>query len=278
MNRPKPLRRFGQNYLTDQNILNKIVNEINPKEDENLIEIGPGTGSLTKKLLERVNHLTAIEIDNRVTENLSEKFPSLKIIQGDFLDYDLRKIFAQKNQLLKASLAKGGKLKIVGNIPYNLTSSILFKLMENYNIISDAIFMVQLEVAKRMTAQKGTKDYGILSVLLSYFCDVKICFKVSPNVFYPKPNVYSAVVHIIFNKSIDENIVGTLKKIVKASFNNRRKTLKNSLSNSIFKNINFAESGINLALRPEQLDIQDYILLSEFAIKHPDLNENQKGM
>ena len=179
MEKVKPLKKFGQNYLLDKNILDKIISEINPHEDDNIIEIGPGTGSLTAKLIPKVNNLTAIEIDSRVIENLKVRFPSLNIIHQDFLKADLKEFASNKN-----------KLRIVGNIPYNLTSPIIFSMIENIDIIDDSVLMVQYEVAKRMTAKKGTKDYGILSVLLNYFADIKLCFKVSPNVFYPKPKVY----------------------------------------------------------------------------------------
>ncbi len=125
--------------------------------------------------------------------------------------------------------------------------------------------MVQYEVAKRMTAKKGTKDYGILSVLLSYFADTEFCFKVSPNVFYPKPKVFSAVVRIKFKKNLDESLNKTFIQIVKAAFGNRRKTLKNSLSNSIFAQLNFSGCDVDLSLRAEQLDLSDFIKLAEFA-------------
>ena len=263
----KPLKRFGQNYLTDPNILNKIITEISPKNEENIIEVGPGKGSLTGKLLEKVNSVTAIEIDKRVREELSEKFPRLKLISGDFLKTDLNDLFLINNK----------KLRVVGNIPYNITSPILFKLIENNNLVNDSVLMVQYEVAKRIKGKKGTKDYGILSVLLNFFADVKFCFKVSPSSFYPKPNVDSAVVHLFFSerprlKSGKEiNITGEMKsnfiKVVKASFGNRRKTLKNSLSNSIFMNIDFENSGVDLNKRAEQLDIEDFLKLTEFVQK-----------
>ncbi|RPI68016.1 MAG: ribosomal RNA small subunit methyltransferase A [Ignavibacteriales bacterium] len=254
----KPLKRFGQNYLTDPNILNKIVAEISPQEDENLIEIGPGKGALTVKLTEKIQSFTAIEIDKRVYEDLSEKFPGLNLVQDDFLDINLQELYSIKNK----------KLRVVGNIPYNITSPILFKMIENNNLVEDSVLMVQYEVAKRITGKKGTKDYGILSVLLNFFTDVKLCFKVSPHSFYPKPNVDSAVVHLFF-KNID--LTGEMKslfiKVVKASFGNRRKTLKNSLSNSIFKNIDFKNSGTDLTKRAEQLDIKHFLNLAEFIKK-----------
>lgn len=252
----KPLKRFGQNYLTDPNILNKIVTEISPKNEDNIIEIGPGKGALTAKLLEKVKSISAIEIDKRIREELSEKFPQLKLISGDFLEADLHDLFSIKNK----------KLRVVGNIPYNITSPILFKLIENNNLVNDSVLMVQYEVAKRIKGTKGTKDYGILSVLLNFFADVKFCFKVSPSSFYPKPNVDSGVVHLFFKEmKITGEMKSSLIKVVKASFGNRRKTLKNSLSNSIFMNIDFENSGVNLTKRAEQLDNDDFLKLAEYV-------------
>jgi 16S rRNA (adenine1518-N6/adenine1519-N6)-dimethyltransferase len=258
MNKIKPLKRFGQNYLQDQNIINKIVDEINPQPDDVLIEIGPGQGSLTEKILNRNVKLTAIEIDKRVIEDLQIRLPKLNLVQNDFMDYVLSNHCKNPDQ----------KLRIFGNIPYNITSPILFKLFENNTIVNDAVFMVQEEVAKRMAAKIGSKDYGILSVLLSYFGKVKIAFKVSPNVFYPKPKVYSAVIHIYFNpERVDGSFNSTFKSIVKSSFGNRRKTLKNSLSNSIFGSVDFSGCGLDISLRAEQLNLDDFIKLTEFACK-----------
>ncbi len=255
----KPLRRFGQNYLVDKNVINKIIKEISPQQDEEIIEIGPGTGSLTEELLKGTSKITAIEIDKRASEVLTSKFQSLNLINDDFLDIDLQK------------LCNGNRLRIVGNIPYNITSPILFKLIKNNEFISDAVLMVQFEVAKRITGKIGTKDYGILAVLIQYFCDPRLCFKISPNVFYPRPRVYSAVIHLFFRSDV---LTGKKKelfiKIVKTSFGKRRKTLKNSLSNGIFEKLNFSNSGINLSLRAEQLSIDNFIDLTNFAFDNLD--------
>ncbi len=254
----KPLKRFGQNYLFDQNIINKIISEINPGKKDNILEIGPGHGSLTEKLLEKTNTLTAIEIDKRIKEDLQNKFPGLRLISEDVLKTDFRKIFSDGKK----------KIRVVGNIPYNITSPIIFKMIEYNDIIKDSVLMVQYEVAKRLKGEKGTKDYGILSVLLNFFAEVKFCFKVSPSSFYPKPNVFSALVHLFFKENdIDKELKYYLIQIVKASFGNRRKTLKNSLGNSIFSNINFEDSGINLTKRAEQLDSADFLILARFVQK-----------
>jgi 16S rRNA (adenine1518-N6/adenine1519-N6)-dimethyltransferase len=256
MNKVSPLKRFGQNYLQDQNIIKKIIAEIDPRENELIIEIGPGQGAITKMLLESKANLTAIEIDKRVIDDLQTRYTDLQLLQSDFLKLDL-------NQFTDSSEKK---IRVVGNIPYNITSPILFKLFENNTIVSDSVFMVQYEVAKRMTAKMGSKDYGILSVLLEYFGNTKLAFKVSPNVFYPKPNVDSAVVHIYFNDKRDNPEFNLMfKSIVKSAFGNRRKTLKNSLSNGIFAEVNFSKCGIDLSLRAEQLNVDDFIQLTEFV-------------
>lgn len=257
MNNIRPLKKFGQNYLKDQNILNKIADVISPQQNDNIVEIGPGTGALTEKLVKSQCRLTSVEIDNRVIDDLKNEFPDVNIIENDFLKTDLQPLLRNSED----------KLRIVGNIPYNLTSPILFKMIANNSIILDSVLMVQLEVAKRMTAKPGIKDYGILAVLLSYFAMVKLVFKVSPNVFYPKPKVESAVVHIKFNKlTHTKKFQDTFIAVVKASFGNRRKMLKNSLSNSIFAGINFSESEIDLSQRAEQLSVDDFLLLTEFIL------------
>ena len=252
----KPKKRFGQNFLQDENILNKIVRKINPLPDDMIIEIGSGYGALTKKLISTTENLIAVEIDNTLAKDLKEKFPQLKLHNGDFLETDFSKLTSQQK-----------KLRIVGNIPYNITSPILFKLIENNKLIKDAVFMVQLEVAKRMTANRGTKDYGILAVVLKYFSETKLCFKISPNVFYPKPKVYSGLVHIYFKEmKHPEEEQKLFIEIVKAAFGNRRKILKNSFSNSIFHEIDFSNSGIDLSLRAENLSVDEFITLTKYVI------------
>ncbi len=256
MQKIKPLKRFGQNYLKDKNILHKIIEEISPQPDDNIIEIGPGLGILTEELVKFNPNLTAIEIDNRVIADLLSRFPGLKLINDDFLNIKLNNLYKSEN-----------KLRIVGNIPYNLTSPIIFKMIDSSKIINDSVLTVQLEVAQRLTGKKGSRNYGILSVILQRMADVRICFKVSRNVFFPKPNVDSAVIHIHFKEmNIEEAEKKLFIKIVKSSFGNRRKTLKNSLSNSIFASVNFFNSGVNLALRAEQLEIEDFIKLTKCAL------------
>jgi 16S rRNA (adenine1518-N6/adenine1519-N6)-dimethyltransferase len=265
MQKVKPLKRFGQNYLYDKNIIKKIILEIDPKPDDTIVEIGPGRGALTENIYGKVNNFIAVELDKRVTDDLRLRFPELVLIQADFLKIDIK------------SLRRSGleKIRIIGNIPYNITSPIIFKAIKNSELIEDAVLMVQLEVAKRMIAKRGTKDYGILAVLLQYFSETNLCFKVSPNAFYPKPKVTSAVIHIKLKKlNINESEQQTFINIVKASFGNRRKKLKNSLSNSIFKAINFSGADIDLSLRAEQLDVNDFIKLTDIARDQLNLSDS----
>lgn len=250
----KPLKNFGQNYIVDKNTVIKFVHEFNPQKNDNIIEIGPGRGAITSELLSKSKSFTAIEIDKRIIESLSEKYPNVNFVNKDFLKVDLTE-FLKNNQ----------KFRIIGNIPFNLTSSILFKFIENRNLISDALIIVQYEVAKRMVAKPDSKDYGILSVILNYLFTISLRFKISPNVFFPKPNVSSAAIQISFNKTIENDLeVDLFIQVVKASFGNRRKTLKNSLNNSIFKNCNFNEMTLDFSKRAENLTISDYIELTQF--------------
>jgi len=251
MSKLQPLRRFGQNYLIDKNIIQKIVREFNPQKTDVVLEIGPGTGALTTELMHAVKKLYAVEIDKRVVENLALGFPVVTVINQDFLKMDLNFI------------ADESPIRIIGNIPYNITSPILFKLIENRSLVSDATLMVQLEVAQRITAKEKSDDYGILGVLLNYFADTKLCFKISPNVFYPRPKVESAIIHLNFRKKLPGNVDDKLFiQVVKAAFGNRRKKLKNSLGNSTFSEIVFDNCDFDLSRRAEELTIMEFVELT----------------
>ncbi len=260
MNQPKPLKRFGQNYLVDQNIIRKIITEFNPLADDVVLEIGPGTGALTSHLVDSVNDFYAVEVDKRVVDDLRARFPKAHFVNADFLKTEIKDLVSTEK-----------KIRFIGNIPYNITSPIVFKLMENRNRVKDAMFMVQLEVARRMTAKEKSDDYGILGVLLNYFATTKLCFKISPNVFYPKPKVHSAVVHMDFNRAADSSVNDEhFISVVKAAFGNRRKTLKNSLSNSIFGKTEFMLGTFDLTRRAEELSINEFVELAKL------LNVKQK--
>ncbi len=247
----KPLKRFGQNYLKDKNTVEKIVKRFAPAPDDKIVEIGPGQGALTGLIAAKAKNYCAVEIDKRVMENLRERFPSVKFINGDFLSVDFN--------LFPCS----PPFRIIGNIPYNITAPILFKLIEERGKISDALLMMQLEVAERLTALPKTKRYGLLGVILNYFAEVKLEFKISPNVFYPKPKVESAIVSIKFvtpaRKANDEKL---FIDVVKAAFSTRRKTLRNSLSNSIFKTCIEKINNFDLRRRAEELSVAEFVELA----------------
>ena len=261
MSKPRPLKRFGQNYLVDKNTTLKIVNEFDPKSNDVVIEIGPGTGALTSELMPKVKKLYAVEIDKRVVESLALSYPSVHVINHDFIKLDLNNYESEK------------PLRIIGNIPYNITSPILFKLIENRTLVKDAMMMVQFEVAKRITAEERSDDYSILGVLLNFFADTKLCFKISPNVFYPKPKVDSAIIHLNFDKQLPSNLDFKLFiKVVKAAFGNRRKKLKNSLRNSVFKDINIDQNEFDVSRRAEELTINEFVDLTRLIQKSLNIN------
>lgn len=252
----KALKKFGQNYLNDKNILQKIAETINAQSEDTILEIGPGYGALTEYVYPNTTKYLAVEIDTRVLLSLAGKFPELKVVNQDFLKYNLSDYYS------------GNKIRVIGNIPYNITSPILFKLIEEREKVEDITFMVQLEVGKRMCALQGSKDYGILSVLLEFFTDRKLCFKVSRNCFNPKPNVDSAIINLKFHdKYASQTDSKIFIKVVKAAFGNRRKQLKNSFSNSEFKDIDFELGGFNMTKRAEELKLVDFINLTNFVIK-----------
>lgn len=256
----KPLKKFGQNYIVDKNIVTKFVGLFDPQIDDLVLEIGPGRGAITEQLVEKSQNVYAVEIDSRVIEDLSIRFENLNIIEADILKLDFD-IFSKYNT----------KIRAIGNIPFNITSPIIFGFIEKRTKISDAMFIVQHEVAKRMKAGRGTKDYGILSVILEAFSTVKIVAKVSPNVFYPKPNVQSAIIHIKFDKEFPAELnEKVFLQVVKSAFGNRRKTLKNSLKNGIFGSCDFSGIDNFLSRRAEELDLADYFQLTKYFMQAYD--------
>lgn len=251
----KPLKKFGQNYLRDRNTINKIITEFNPQPDDTVLEIGPGQGAITEGIAANCSRLTCIEIDTRVINELKEKFPAVSFLNEDILKADLRGVPPQ-----------GGKMRVIGNIPYNITSPIIFRLIENRDLVSDAMLMVQYEVAKRLAASPGNKDYGILSVILGAVADIRLLFKIPPTVFYPKPNVDSAIIRITFEgDKYPVRDFRIFKKVVKAAFGKRRKTLRNSLLDELKRDFGIETIPVDTGLRAEQLTVQQFAELSDYV-------------
>ena len=248
----KPKRKFGQNFLTDDNIAKDIVSFLSDSKTKTIIEIGPGKGILTKYLL-KISHkeIKFVEIDEECVSYLKNKYPNIEkhLINDDFLNINLNS-FKQP-------------LSIIGNFPYNISSQILFKIYENKNIVNEMIGMFQLEVAERICSNYGTKKYGILSVLIQAFYEVKMMKKIKPHSFLPIPKVDSAVIKI--SKKTDTINCDEIlfKKIVKQSFGQRRKTLRNSLK--IFNITDIKKEDTIFAKRPEQLSVSDFIYLTNLV-------------
>ena len=250
MNNVKPKKYLGQHFLTDHNIAKKISDTLDFKKYDDVIEVGPGKGILTKEIIKKKIPFV-IEIDKESVKYLKINFPELKnrIYNKDFLKFNLKKVFTSQ-------------IAIIGNYPYNISTQIVFKVIENRNQIPFFSGMFQKEVAERICEPPGSKKYGIISVLSQLFYTTDYLFSVSPNVFYPPPKVYSGVIKMKrkenFNLECNEDL---LIKIVKTSFQQRRKTIRNSLKSlSLPKNL--LEDSI-FDLRPESLSWQDFVKLTK---------------
>lgn len=253
----KPKKFLGQNFLVDDNIAKKIVNSLDINKNDTVIEIGPGRGVLTKYISGLTENFYAVEIDRSIFEKLNSEYgDKIKLIHKDFLKIDL------DSEIISNDLS--GKIKIIGNIPYNITTEILFKLFESGLRIDSAVLMMQREVAKRLTAVPDTKDYGILAIQTQIHTTPKILFNVPPTAFFPKPNVFSSIVKLDFRKDFsDFSERHMFKEIVRESFGQRRKTMRNSLRKFFERNfINTAEIDFDLSRRPENVTILEFKKLS----------------
>jgi 16S rRNA (adenine1518-N6/adenine1519-N6)-dimethyltransferase len=253
----RPKKFLGQHFLRDQHIAQKIVESmVLPPRPTRVIEVGPGMGVLTQYLAKKTDlDLLLVEIDRESVAYLKEHFPQLgdNIFEGDFLKMDLAKIVE-------------GDFYIIGNFPYNISSQIFFKVLEHNQSVKQVVCMLQKEVADRIAEKEGSKTYGILSVLLQAYYDIEYLFKVPPGVFFPPPKVMSAVIRLTRN---NRTILGCdeilFKKVVKQSFQNRRKTLRNAL-----KPLNLNATIMSLPImdnRAEQLSVEQFISLTQLIEK-----------
>ena len=252
-----PQKRLGQSFLEDRNIIRRIVALAEPARDETVVEIGAGLGFMTEELAKMAGRVIAIEIDQRLVGVLRERFAGqdrVEILQMDVLKYDF------------SSACPGGRIKVVGNIPYHISSPILFRLLDFRRSISLMILMFQKELADRITAPPGTKDYGIPSVLVARYTRATCELTVPPNCFYPVPDVVSSVLRITVRQEPNLLDEALFAKIVRAAFARRRKTLWNNLRHigipEEMVGRMFAGSGIDRTRRAETLSVEEFSLLT----------------
>ena len=248
-----PKKSFGQNFLRDENIARKIVDSLHLNPDDVVIEIGPGQGDLTRFLIQTSSRLVGIELDHRAVAVLDERFGSkLRLIEEDVLSV----------RLADLSVQYGGNLCVVGNIPYYITSEILFWLYGQRTVVRHATLMMQVEVAERLIAKPDSKEYGILSIFTQFYAESRILFKVSRNSFFPRPRVDSAVVRFEFNSPppvVDERL---FKNIVRSTFGTRRKTIRNGLRMMGFTELQLEGLNFDLTGRPEHITLPEFIRLT----------------
>jgi len=265
-------KRFGQNFLQDPNVIDNIVGSINPQPDDTLVEIGPGLGALTELMLARVNKLQVIELDRDLIPRLNVKFGAsgkLTIHQADALNFDYPSLLPSNNTEEK-------QLRIVGNLPYNISTPLIFKLLENAEHIQDMHFMLQKEVVDRLCANVGEKAYGRLSIMVQYDCQVEGLFVVGPGAFSPPPKVDSAIVRLSPHTRSKKQTTTNRKlmgQIVTAAFNMRRKTIRNGLKD--FASCDQLEAvGINPGHRPETIALEYWIALTDLIDASSTTNNN----
>jgi 16S rRNA (adenine1518-N6/adenine1519-N6)-dimethyltransferase len=252
-------KRFGQHFLHDTNVLQRIVAAVNPLAGEHVVEIGPGPGALTAQLLERVASLDAVEIDRDLAANLRERWPTrLKLHEGDALRFDFSALAA----------VRGGSLRLVGNLPYNISTPLLFHFLQHRHAISDLTIMLQKEVIDRMVAAPDSGEYGRLTVMLAPWFDIQRLFDVGPGAFRPPPRVWSAVARLRVLPHPRFAVPAGFAPLVARAFSQRRKTLRNSLR-GILDNQAFAAAGLDPGARPETLSPEQFARLAALAESHP---------
>jgi len=257
-------KRFGQNFLVDNSIINLIVDSIQPQPEDIMIEIGPGLGAMTKPLLSRLNRLNVIELDRDIIPKLVRN-----CVISDVQNKD--KLIINENDVLKFNFLEfyerlqteeNKKLRIVGNLPYNISTPVLFHLLKSRHLIQDMHFMLQKEVVDRIVSAPGNKLYGRLSVMLQTFCTVQSLFEVPPYAFEPAPKVNSAILRLQPNNQYQKQIddFSRFEKLVRQAFSQRRKTLKNTLKNTCSSEL-IEQAGLSPSQRAEELSVNDFVTL-----------------
>tara|TARA_R110002110_G_scaffold271566_3_gene486983 strand:+ start:9651 stop:10427 length:777 start_codon:yes stop_codon:yes gene_type:complete len=252
----RALKHFGQHFLTDKNHLQKIVSAINPQTQQLMVEVGPGMGALTKHIVPLTDHLHVVEIDKRFIELLREQFSpaELTVHAENALKFDFASIIPSEQ-----------KIRIIGNLPYNISTPLIFHFLKFKSSIEDMTFLLQKEVVDRMVAKPGNKTYGRLSVMVQYDCQTTPLFDVPPGAFTPPPKVNSAVVHLKpLTRSLTATNYGHFSLVVSLAFQQRRKTIRNSLKSQISAE-QLSALSIEPTRRPETLSVDDFVRISNLV-------------
>ncbi|WP_286784576.1 MULTISPECIES: 16S rRNA (adenine(1518)-N(6)/adenine(1519)-N(6))-dimethyltransferase RsmA [Pseudomonas] len=249
-------KRFGQNFLHDAGVIHRILRGIHPREGERLVEIGPGHGALTEGLLGSGAQLDVVELDLDLIPILRERFgslPNFSLHQGDALKFDFARLSDQPHSL-----------RVVGNLPYNISTPLIFHLLDHAGLIRDMHFMLQKEVVERLAAGPGGGDWGRLSIMVQYHCRVEHLFNVGPGAFNPPPKVDSAIVRLVPHDVLPfpARDHRQLERVVRDAFNQRRKTLRNTLKGLLDAQA-IEAAGVDGSLRPEQLDLAAFVRLAD---------------
>jgi 16S rRNA (adenine1518-N6/adenine1519-N6)-dimethyltransferase len=248
-----PRKRFGQNFLTDQSVLQNIIRTIDPQPDDTMVEIGPGLAAMTRLLLESLNRLHVVELDRDLVAQLKKTFDPDRLIvhEGDALQFDFASI----------PVAQNSKLRVVGNLPYNISSPLLFHLAQIAPQVQDQHFMLQKEVVERMVAEPGSKTYGRLSVMLQWRYHMDLIFVVPPTAFDPPPRVESAIVRMIPIAQPLACDATKLQRVVTRAFSQRRKVIRNCVA-GMFTEDDLVDAGIDPQARPEAVPIEQFVALA----------------
>ena len=248
-----PRKRFGQNFLTDSSVLENIITAIAPQPDDVMVEIGPGLGAMTRLLLQSLSQLHVVELDRDLVARLQKSFSAdrLMVHSGDALQFDFAQI----------PVPEGRKLRIVGNLPYNISTPLLFHLSRFAPLVQDQHFMLQKEVVERMTAEPGGREYGRLSVMLQWRYRMGMLFVVPPDAFDPPPKVDSAIVRMVPIQNPLPCDEAKLERVVTQAFSQRRKVLRNCLA-PLFTESDLRGAGVDPQARPETVPLEQYVALA----------------
>ncbi|MCP5018581.1 MAG: 16S rRNA (adenine(1518)-N(6)/adenine(1519)-N(6))-dimethyltransferase RsmA [Ketobacter sp.] len=257
----KPRKRFGQNFLEDPGIIDHIVSAIAPQNNDLMVEIGPGLGAITEHLVDQVDQMAVVELDRDLIPNLRISFATrnnFHIYEGDALKFDYNRIPTDLG---------GEQMRIVGNLPYNISTPLLFHLISYQNQIADMHFMLQKEVVDRLAAGVGENSYGRLGIMIQYYCRVEPLFLVPPTAFNPPPKVDSAIVRLVPHETlpITTQCTRSLNKIVTTAFTQRRKTVRNALK-SVADDALLEQAGISPEVRPEQVSLAQFARLTDLVL------------